>query len=140
MNEIFQKLKVPMIIIALLFGGFIVYNTFIKEPVSNDLIKKDTPNGAKMPEQDFLPLLLRIQNITLDEKLFLDPVFRALVDFGQPIVPEPIGKPNPFQGVLYSSVNSSVEDLGFEDETTNTSVTPTKTPPQKPLPKPVIKR
>lgn len=127
MNEIFQKLKVPMIIIGILFGGFIVYNTFIKEPVSKDLLQKESSNGAVVPEQDFLPLLLRIQNITLDERLFLDPVFRALVDFGQPIVPEPIGKPNPFKGAISSSVNSSVESLGFQDETTNTSVTPVRT-------------
>ncbi len=138
MQNAFQKLKVPMIIIAILFGGFIVYNNFIKAPESTELVKKDTPSAVKAPEQDFLPLLLRIQNITLDEKLFLDPVFRALVDFGQKIIPEPIGKPNPFAGVLYSSVDSSVESLGFEDETTNTSVTPPKVVP-KPVVKPVAR-
>ncbi len=122
MSEIFQKLKVPAIIISILFGGFIVYNNFIKKPVSNELIKKDSQSSVKTPEQDFLPLLLRIQNVTLDEKLFLDPVFRALVDFGQPIVPESIGKPNPFAGILTGVVNSSVESLGFADETTNTSI------------------
>jgi hypothetical protein len=137
MSEIFQKLKVPVIIISILFGGFIVYNNFIKAPASNDLIKKESVSSNNGPEQDFLPLLLRIQNVTLDEKLFLDPVFRALVDFGQPIIPESIGKSNPFMGVLVGSVNSSVESLGFVDGATDTEVNSVV---KKPVVKPVIKK
>lgn len=126
MGELFQKLKVPMIIIAILIGGYIVYSTFMKEEASTTLLKKEMTASAGSPEQSLLPLLLKIQNVTLDEKLFLDPVFRALVDRSQNIIPESIGKPNPFSGTISGGVSSNVESLGFVDETgtSGTSTSP----------------
>jgi hypothetical protein len=125
MSELFEKLKKPMIVIAILIGGYIIYSTFMKKDAPTSLLKKDMVAGVKGPEDSLLPLLLKIQNVTLDEKLFLDPVFRALVDRSQNIVPENIGKPNPFSGTITSNVTSSVESLGFIDETSNIEATST---------------
>ncbi len=125
MREIFQKLKLPIIILALLFAFFIIYNTFIKNPEPTTLLKT-TPQAASGPESNFLPILLEVQGVTLDEKLFLDPVFRALVDFSQPIVPESIGKSNPFSASLGAGANSAVESLGFVDTSTTTPPKPVK--------------
>jgi hypothetical protein len=141
MQDLFEKLKKPMIVIAIIVGGFIVYNTFVKQDDSKTLLKTANVANPKSPEEDLLPLLLKIQNVTLDEKLFLDPVFRALVDRSQNIVPESIGKDNPFAGTISSDVVSSVEDLGFEDETSTTTaskstkVLPKNTPVVKPTTK-----
>ncbi len=117
MRELFQKLKIPIIIIAALAAGFILYSGFVKKPVQTSILK---PGGtasttSSTPEKDFLPLLLQIQNVSLDQKIFIDPVFRALIDWSQQIVPESVGKQNPFSGQLSGSVNSSVESLGFTD-------------------------
>lgn len=149
MSSLFQKLKIPFILIALVFGGFIIYNNFVKsDSQTSTLLQKDKA-GAQTPEQSLLPLLLRIQSVTLDEKLFLDPVFRALVDFSQPIVPEVTGKVNPFAPTIFSNVNSSVEGLGFVDESsiatttesnTTSPATPVKTTPAKTPAKTPIKR
>ncbi|HEY4512469.1 MAG TPA: hypothetical protein VJH63_02290 [Candidatus Paceibacterota bacterium] len=114
MKEIFQKLKLPLIVLAVLFAGFIIYNSFIKKSAPTALLQKDSI--ASSPEQNFLPILLKIQGVNLDERLFLDPVFRALVDWSQPIVPEGVGKNNPFSGSLSSTVRSSVESLGFKED------------------------
>lgn len=114
MKETIQKLKLPLIIIATLIVGFIIYNTFVKKPVSTTLLKQSS-TATSSPEQNFLPILIQIQGVTLDEKLFLDPIFRALVDFSQPIVPENVGKQNPFSGILLGAVNSAVESLGFTE-------------------------
>ncbi|MES2223933.1 MAG: hypothetical protein V4469_03295 [Patescibacteria group bacterium] len=122
MNDLFQKLKKPLIIIAVLIGAYIVYNTFVKQPTSTTLLKTSNVASPKTPEEDLLPLLLKIQNVTLDEKLFLDPVFRALVDRSQNIVPESVGKDNPFAGGISSGVVSSVESLGFADVTSTTTL------------------
>lgn len=137
MNDLFEKLKKPMIIIAVLIGGFIVYNTFVKQdPKSASLLKTSNVRNPASPEENLLPLLLKIQNVTLDEKLFLDPVFRALTDRSQSIVPESIGKSNPFEGVITSDVVSNVEGLGFVDETSTSTSAKTPTPAlQKVLPK-----
>ncbi len=123
MKEIFSRLKIPIIIIAVLFALLITYNVFVKKPVTKTLLKTTSQTGVGSPETNFLPILLQIQAVTLDEKLFLDPVFRALVDWGQPIVPESVGKQNPFSGASGSLVNSSVESLGFTDDSSTTTKT-----------------
>ena len=115
MKEIFQKLKLPVIGLVVLLVGFVMYREFASEPESNAIIT--STNEEAGPERDFLPILLQIQSVNFDERLFTDAVFRALVDFSQPIVPEPVGKPNPFGGAITGSVNSSVESLGFVEET-----------------------
>lgn len=141
MSEIFEKIKKPMIVLAVLIGGYILYNTFIKTDASTTLLKKENVADAKTPDESLIPLLLKIQNVTLDEKLFLDPVFRALVDRSQNIVPEAVGKQNPFSGALLSDVVSNVENLGFVDQSTIASSTSpaTATKPVTPAPKAPIK-
>lgn len=145
MSSIFQKLKTPLIIIMLLFVGVVVYNNFVKNGSGASLLQKNG-TAKQAPDQDLIPLLLRIQNVTLDEKLFLDPVFRALVDFGQPIIPETIGKQNPFAPFIYSDVNNqALESLGFVDESSAASTTPvtpapTVKPPVKVPVKPTTRR
>jgi len=128
MNDLFQKLKKPFIILAVLVGGFIVYNTFVKQDpdTNSSLLKTSNVASPKTPEESLLPLLLKIQNVTLDEKLFLDPVFRALVDRTQNIVPENVGKNNPFAGTISSGIVSTVEGLGFADETATTTTAASK--------------
>lgn len=119
MKEIFQKLKLPIIVMAILFGGLIVYN-FTKKPASTKLLTTTDTVSSSGPEINFLPLLIEVQAVTLDEKLFLDPVFRALEDHSLEIVEEAKGKQNPFSYQLRSSPNSSVESLGFKDTSTTT--------------------
>lgn len=132
MKDLFEKLKKPLIILAVLIGLYIIYNTFIKQDGSTALLKTSNVASPKTPEESLLPLLLKIQNVTLDGNLFLDPVFRNLVDTTQNIVPESVGKDNPFSGSIYSDVVSSVENLGFTDETAiASSTTKTSSPTQK---------
>jgi len=132
MRELFQKIKLPLILIAVLFAGFIVYNSFMKAPPSKSILKQTSGAAASTtPDRDFLPLLQQIQGVTLDQKLFIDPVFRALADWSQQIIPESIGKQNPFSGQLMGTVKSSVEGLGFTETETSTNV---KTAPAKKTP------
>src|SRR3989344_1331121 len=121
MKEIFQRLKIPIIIIAVLFAGLLFYNLFLKKPASPALLKTADQGGAPAPESNFLPILLEVQAVTLDEKLFFDPIFRALVDFSQPIIPESQGKANRFSGASCASPNAVIELLGFTDETAPSS-------------------
>ncbi len=116
MSELFQKLKLPIIILAVLIAGYILYGSFTKKPADTKLLSGGkTQSATSTPERDFLPLLLQIQGVSLDQKIFIDPVFRALVDWSQQIVPESVGKGNPFSGVLGAGAKSSVESLGFRE-------------------------
>ncbi len=139
MKDLFQKLKPIIIVIAIAFGAMIVYNVFVKDNTQSTSLLKSNGGAVQSPDKDLIPLLLKIQNVNLDEKLFLDPVFRALVDYSQPIVPESVGKSNPFAEDFGPAASSSVESLGFTDETQMTaSSSAPKTSTSLP-PRPIIK-
>ncbi len=44
----------------------------------------------------FLRRLNELKAISLDGAIFSNPRFNALVDFSEPVNPQPVGKPNPF--------------------------------------------
>lgn len=121
MNEIFQKIKIPLIVIVALFLGFLAYNSFIKKDEKSPTelggglnpINKSTVNKA--PDVRILPLLTKVRDIQFDGKIFEDPVYLSLDDKSQPIIPEDPGRPNPFAPSTAISVTSSVENLGFSD-------------------------
>ncbi len=47
-------------------------------------------------DRDLVETLLTLRAITLSGSIFSDPAFKTLQDFGTNIVPEPVGRPNPF--------------------------------------------
>ncbi len=51
------------------------------------------PNEA---ERDLVATLLQLRDVSLDGTIFTDPAFQSLVDYGIEIVPEPVGRSNPF--------------------------------------------
>ena len=59
--------------------------------------------GASTADQTLIATLLQLRSVKLDGTIFGDPAFTALQDFSTPIVPEPVGRPNPF-APLQSSV------------------------------------
>ncbi len=55
------------------------------------------PNSQIAAESStFLRRLNDLKSITLDGSVFSNPRFRILVDFSEPITPEPVGRTNPF--------------------------------------------
>lgn len=50
-------------------------------------------------ERDIVDTLLQLRAVSLSGTVFSDPVFSSLQDFGTQIVPEPVGRPNPFAPV-----------------------------------------
>jgi hypothetical protein len=47
-------------------------------------------------DQQLVSTLLALRAVTLSGTIFQDPAFISLVDFSTPIVPEPVGRDNPF--------------------------------------------
>lgn len=47
-------------------------------------------------DQELRATLEKVRGIQLADPVLSDPVFHSLQDFGQQIVPEPFGRPNPF--------------------------------------------
>jgi hypothetical protein len=97
MSTIIQKLKLPVILIVLCGALYFVYVTYVKnDPSQEQLQTTAESNSVPEEEQQFLSLLLKIQNISIDAKVFDDPVFASLQDDGLSIIDQPKGRRNPF--------------------------------------------
>ena len=90
-----KRFKTLIIVIVLATGGFFVYAHFFgggAEPLLSQ-----TATAATSPEdQSLITLLLQLKSIRLDNSIFSDNTFKSLQDFSQELVPEPIGRVNPF--------------------------------------------
>lgn len=87
-------------------------------------------------EQELLSRLLELQAIKLNDDLFGSLSFQSLIDFHQPILPQPLGRDNPFAPVDITiedieqqrfETENIVEDQNqeaFEAETTPARTTP----------------
>ena len=55
-----------------------------------------TPGPVDQDTQQILDILLALRAVKLDDALFSNPAFMSLKDFSTQIVPEPVGRPDPF--------------------------------------------
>lgn len=92
MNALFQH-KFILIAVALAIAGAVWYG-LSPSPVEPDLTS--TPAGGSLVEQGIVPTLLALRAVKLDGTIFSDPTFIRLKDFSTEIVPEPVGRTNPF--------------------------------------------
>lgn len=83
---------------------------------SSSLLTSTTQTSRVTVDQDIVRLLLDMQVLKLDGSVFNTPAFVLLRDFGREIVPEPIGRQNPFAPVTTSpavNANTSATEDGF---------------------------
>jgi len=96
MISFLQRFKNAIIIGLVLIAAFIAYSIFFK-PDSGGALTVESGSGVGAPvDQALISLLLELKSITLDPSIFEDARFRALQDFSQEIVAEPVGRENPF--------------------------------------------
>ncbi len=97
------KIKNAIIFISIAAVLGLAYVFLIKESPSDTLVSYPQADGtaadatAPALDQDFLPLLLSVKSIRLDDSIFSDPAFMNLVDGSILLVPDNNeGRPNPF--------------------------------------------
>lgn len=66
------------------------------ETPTNSLLTTQSANGGVPGDKELVDTLLQLRAVSLSGTIFLDPSFMILRDFGTQIVPEPVGRPNPF--------------------------------------------
>lgn len=88
-------------IIAVLFvliAGFTLWNMFASDTevatLSSEIVSDTSVGDARV-----LDTLNNMKNLRLDGRLFETPAFQALVNTERQIVPEPVGRQNPFSPV-----------------------------------------
>lgn len=108
---IFKKYKNIIIIAVIIVIAAFAYNLFVGKTDDSLLTSevKGTENSAL--ETDLLSILIDLRSITLDDSIFSNQAFMSLRDFGQDIVPEPVGRENPFAPVDASNLTGSVIEI-----------------------------
>jgi hypothetical protein len=113
----FKKYKKMIIILGIIVIAAIAYTLMIGNTDDSLLVSEGPVSGSGDSElqNELLALLLEIRSIKLDESILSDPVFISLEDFGQEIIPEPVGRENPFAPVKASELGVlPTEDQGIE--------------------------
>jgi len=99
-----QRLKNIIIFFGIALGAILVSLFFFQEAPNEDNLTPSfqtstSPAGVSAggAGQDFLPLLLNVRNIKLNDAIFLDTAFQSLVDSSIALTPEGNeGRFNPF--------------------------------------------
>jgi len=65
-------------------------------PTTSLLTTEATQDASNASDKNLVETLLTLRAVTLSGTILSDPAFTALRDFGTQIVPEPVGRENPF--------------------------------------------
>lgn len=91
-----HKLIFAGVIVLLVFG---VWYGLSQSAAPAPLLVTETPSGSPTvdsADQQLVSTLLTLRAVTLNGSIFNDPAFKVLQDFSTTIVPEPVGRDNPF--------------------------------------------
>ncbi|MBP9757994.1 MAG: hypothetical protein KBD06_05320 [Candidatus Pacebacteria bacterium] len=100
MEKIKKNMLWIIVLVVVVVGG--VWYGMSGGGVENaQLLTTDVVNDSGSPtadtvDRDLVETLLTLRAITLSGTIFNDPAFKVLQDFGTTIVPEPVGRDNPF--------------------------------------------
>jgi hypothetical protein len=98
MMSLLARNKLLLILLGLVILG-VAWYFFSGSSDTPDLLETTAgPAGlsANPQEADLVQTLLALRAVSLSGTIFSDPAFMSLRDFGTQIIPEPIGRPNPF--------------------------------------------
>ncbi len=87
--------KIMLVMLAALLAVGVWFGLSSGTSPSDSLLSTETVSGNG-PEQELVSTLLALRAVKLDGAIFTDPAFMSLKDFSTQIVPEPVGRPNPF--------------------------------------------
>lgn len=104
MIETFKKYRTPLSIVAAVIVAFAWYSMFYDGENGGGVLTSQDVSIQRGEDNELIVLLINLRSITLSESLFNDPAFKKLIDFGQQLVPEPMGRQNPFAPVGSDSI------------------------------------
>lgn len=96
MDWIYKHKLIALIVILVLtaIGWYMLSGS--SSSSSDAVLVTESAQPIPPEAQDLLDSLHALQAVTLQSQIFSNPSFHVLKDFTTQIVPEPIGRPNPF--------------------------------------------
>lgn len=74
----------------------VIWYSFMRDKTPAPLLQTEDLTEASNVDSDIVAILLQLRAVSLSGTIFGDPAFMSLQDFGSEIIPEPIGRANPF--------------------------------------------
>lgn len=113
MLDIIRQNKIILGILVVVIVAFAWFGLSDREPSSTVLVTSESAADSSVAEQEILKLLLDMRSIQLNSSIFENPAFNSLQDFGREIIPEPVGRSNPFAP---TNGTEEVTDENIQDE------------------------
>lgn len=86
--------------LLMILGGVavagVVWYSFLRDRSVEPLVQTTDLTQATEADRDIVNTLLELRAVSLSGTIFTDPAFLRLKDFGSAIIPEPVGRSNPF--------------------------------------------
>ena len=106
MMKLFKNKIVLLVLAGILLAGFIWYS-FLRDK-GTTLLKTEDITAPTAVDSDIVSVLLQLRAVSLSGTIFTDPSFLTLKDFGSQIIPEPVGRVNPFAPLSGMSATTTV--------------------------------
>jgi uncharacterized membrane protein AbrB (regulator of aidB expression) len=104
--------KLLFVIIIVVLAALFWYGLSASTPAA-PILSTDTVSGspsAESSDQELVATLLALRAVTLSGTIFQDPAFTALADFSTAIVPEPVGRDNPFAPIATTTPKGTTDN------------------------------
>lgn len=107
MGQLFSQYKLYIMTLVGILIAVGAWWFLSAEPQDDSLLATENVAGGGLVDKDLVGTLLQLRAVSLGGTIFSDPAFMALQDFGTQIVPEPVGRPNPFAPTSYRGTSTS---------------------------------
>lgn len=98
-----KSIAVVVLVVALGVGWYLFFGGSASSPT----LTTTQATGDNPAEKNLISTLLALRAVKLDATIFSDPAFISLKDFSTQIVPEPVGRSNPFAPLSTSASASA---------------------------------
>lgn len=131
MSKIIKKAIILVVVVIIVA---IFWNIFSSKKANNASLTVVEGDGSafalddeSIVEDTFLGTLLNISSLSLNDSVFSDPRFSSLQDFTVTLIPQSLGRPNPFlpAGTVTASVTTTTTLTTPTTQTTTTTTPPT---------------
>ncbi len=94
MSSLLKNMLFALALAVILWLGYSIF--FSEDEAALTAANGAVSSAAARDTQEFLTRLQQLRDIKFDRTIFSDARFQSFVDHRQPIVDEPVGRPNPF--------------------------------------------
>lgn len=106
MQDLLKKNKLVILVAVIVVCGVVWYSFLGGDTTTQNVLTSQTADSLPaIKDREALDILLQLRAIQLNGNIFNDPSFQSLSDTRTEIVPEPVGKRNPFAPFIGSTTS-----------------------------------